>query len=207
MFRVTPKELIFFDLFVESANNACIAAEMLLDLMEDYNDVHDKTLKIESCEHDGDKCVHTIMNKLHLSFITPIDREDIDILAKELDNITDSIEATAHRFTMFNVIAIREEAISLARLIIQATKELKDLMAELKFMKRSESLMKKVIEVNRIEDEGDEIYRNAITKLFLTETDAIEIIKWKEIYEFLEATLDACEDAADLVEGVVMKHA
>ncbi|MCR4436422.1 MAG: DUF47 family protein [Clostridiales bacterium] len=207
MFRVTSKELIFFDMFVEGVENACKAAGLLLDLMTDYRSVHEKVRNIETCEHDGDKNVHDILHKLNQSFITPIDREDIDFIARELDNITDAIEATAHRFTMFNVVSIKEDAITLAKLIVQCTKELRDLMVELKNMKRSTTLQQKVIEVNRIENEGDDIYRSAITKLFVTEKDAIEIVKWKEIYEFLENTLDACEDVADSVEGVVMKHA
>jgi uncharacterized protein Yka (UPF0111/DUF47 family) len=108
---------------------------------------------------------------------------------------------------MFNVKDIKEEAITLATLNVKCTKELNDVMIELKNMKKSTSLKGKVIEINRIENEGDDIYRNAIAKLFVTEKDPVEIIKWKEIYEYLENTLDACEDVANIVEGVVMKHA
>lgn len=207
MFRITKKEEIFFDMFVETTQNSCRAAEMLVDLMKNYTDVNKKIKAIEDVEHECDQYVHKILAQLNKSFITPIDREDIYLIAKELDNITDYVESTAHRFKMLNVVTIREEAIKLAELAVVCTKELKDVMTELKNMKRSKTLKDKVIEVNRIENEGDEIYRNAMANLFTNEKDAIEVIKWKEIYEYLENTLDACEDVANIVEGVVMKNA
>lgn len=207
MFRITRKEEIFFDMFIETTQNSCKAAELLVDLMNQYTNVNEKIKVIEEVEHEGDQQVHKILEQLNKSFITPIDREDIHLIAKELDNITDYIESTAHRFQMFNVLSIREEAIKLAELAVVCTKELKEVMVELKNMKRSKLLKTKVIEVNRIENEGDDIYRTAMTNLFKNEKDAIEVIKWKEILEYLENTLDACEDVANIVEGVVMKHA
>ncbi len=124
-----------------------------------------------------------------------------------MDNITDDIEATAHRFNMLNVRSIPGDAVKLAKLITTCTNEVKNLMIELKNMKKSKTLNNIIIEINRLENEGDEIFRSAIAKLFVTEKDAIEVIKWKEIYEYLENTLDDCEDVANIVEGVVMKHA
>ncbi len=207
MFRITPKEEIFFDLFVETAKNTCRSAEMLEELMVNYVSVNDKIKQIEEIEHECDQNVHNILKQLNKSFITPIDREDIHAIAKEMDNITDAIESTAHRFRMFNVNSIKEDAKKVASLIVQCTKELTGVMEEMKNMKTSNELEKKIIEVNRIENVGDEIYRDAIAQLFVAEKDAIEVVKWKEIYEYLENTLDACEDVANLVEGVVMKHA
>jgi uncharacterized protein len=207
MFKITRKEEVFFDMFVATTENSCKAAEMLVDLMKDYTDVNNKIKAIEDVEHEGDQYVHKILAQLNKSFITPIDREDVYLIAKELDNITDYLESTAHRFKMLNVETIREEAIKLAELALICTNELKDIMHELKVMKKSKTLKQKVIEVNRIENEGDEIYRSAMYKLFTFEKDAIEVIKWKEIYEYLENTLDACEDVANIVEGVVMKNA
>lgn len=207
MFRITAKEEVFFDLFVETAENTCKSARMLEELMNNYVDIEARIKAIEETEHECDRRIHKILKLLNKSFITPIDREDIYLIAKELDNITDAIEATAHRFRMLNVKFIREDAKKLASLIVACTSELKGVMCEIKNMKKSTILEKRVIEVNRIEDEADEIYRNAITRLFVTEKDAVEVIKWKEIYEYLESTLDACEDVANIVEGVVMKHA
>jgi Phosphate transport regulator (distant homolog of PhoU) len=207
MFRVTAKEEIFFDLFVETVDATCKAAQMLEDLMNNYCDVHNKIKAIEEKEHECDQHVHRIFEQLNKSFITPIDREDIHLIAKELDNITDAIESTAHRFHMLNVQSIREESKLLAKLIVQCTAELRAVMADLKNMKKSTSLQKKIIEVNRIENEGDNVFRQAITQLFASEKDPLEVIKWKEIYEYLENTLDACEDVANIAEGVIMKNA
>jgi len=207
MFRITAKEGVFFDLFVDTAVDTCKAAKMLDEFMNNLVDVPQKVRAIEEIEHKCDGHVHKMLEQLNRSFITPIDREDIYLIAKELDNITDCIESTAHRFKMFNVTGIKEDARRLSNLIIQCTEELKGVMSELKSMKNSKTLKDKIIEVNRIEDEADDIFRNAMQQLFMTENNAIEVIKWKEIYEYLENTLDACEDVANIVEGVVMKNA
>lgn len=207
MFKISKKEEIFYDLFVETTEITCKSAVMLEELMKNFVDVGNKVKAIEETEHKCDQHVHKILEQLNKSFITPIDREDIYLIAKELDNITDDIEATAHRFIMLNVKSIREDALKLVKLIVDCTKELKDVMVELKNAKRSKTLKDKIIEVNRIENEGDEIFRSAVTNLFVSEKDALEVIKWKEIFEYLENTLDACEDVANIVEGVVMKHA
>lgn len=207
MFRITRKEEEFFDLFVEASEKSMEAAKLLEDLMTNYVDVSRKIDDIENIEHQCDMHVHKILQKLNASFITPIDREDIYLIAKELDTITDSIEATAHRFKMYNVTSIREDAKAMAKLITRCTSELTNLMHELKKMKDNKVLKEKIIEVNRLEDDGDGIFRTAVSKLFVTQEDATEVLKWKEIYEHLESTLDACEDVANIVEGVVMKHA
>lgn len=206
MFRVSRDEM-FFNYFVDTAENACKAGKMLEDLMVNYVNVNEKINAIEEIEHEGDRLVHTILQALHRSFITPIDREDIDLIAKEIDNITDSIESTAHRFNMFNIATIPEDAKTLAKLISEAVNEVKALMLELKNMKKSKVLKEKIILINKLENDGDQVFRTAITKLFLTSKDALEVVKWKEIYEYLENALDACEDVANIVEGVVTKHA
>ncbi len=207
MFKTSKKEEIFFDMFSETAETTLKAARALDELVKNYVNVDKKINAIEEIEHECDNQIHKIMQQINKSFITPIDREDICEIAKEMDNITDAIESTAHRFKMFNVKSIKEDAIKMVKLIVDCTLVLKGVMSELKNMKTSKTLQDKIIEVNRIEDEGDTIFRNAITKLFVVETDPIEVTKWKEIYEYLENTLDACEDVANIVEGVVMKHA
>jgi hypothetical protein len=206
MFKIGSKDTDFYDMFVETADKTCEAAQMLNDLMTNFSGIDAKINAIEEAEHTCDGYVHKILKQLNSTFITPIDREDIYLIAKELDNITDAIESTAHRFKMFGVKSITEDAVKLGGLIIECTRELKNVMVELKNMNKSSALNQKVIEVNRLEDEGDTIFRNAVTNLFLNEKDAIKVIVWKEIYELLENTLDACEDVANIVEGVVMKH-
>lgn len=207
MFRITRKEEVFFTMFENTADMACTAAKKLNDLINNYTDVDKKIDSIQEIEHKCDQLVHSIVEQLNRSFITPIDREDINEIAKVLDNIADAIEDTAHRFRLFDIKAVTEDAKKMSDLLVTCTEELKLVMTELKNMKTSKILCKKIIEVNRIENEGDNIYRNAMASLFTSGMDALEIIKWKEIYEFLENSLDACEDVANIVEGVVMKHA
>jgi len=207
MFRVTSKEERFFDYFIETSEIICKAAALLDDLTNNYNNVNEKIKSIEDAEHACDNMVHKILNELNKAFITPIDREDIYTIAREMDNITDDIEAAAQRFSMYNVKQVRPDALKLSKLIVNATSELKNVMIEMKNMKTSKTLEDKIIEVNNVEDEGDTAFRDAMANLFLTEQDAVEVIKWKEIIELFENTLDACEDVANIVEGVVMKHA
>ncbi len=206
MFRVTHKEERFYDMFVETVDLACAAAEKLDDLMTNYVNVREKINEIEEIEHQCDQSVHNIMKQLNRSFVTPIDREDINEVATGLDDITDAIEAAAHRFRMYNVEFVTEDAKALSKLIVASTKELRDVMIELKNMKTSKILLKKIYEVNRLENESDDLYRDAVSKLFANGHDALLVMKWKEIYELLENTLDECEDVANIVEGVVMKN-
>lgn len=207
MFRITQREKVFFDFFIETANKACIAAVKLDELVNNYTNVEEKIQVIKEVEHDCDRCIHDIFSQLNKSFITPIDREDIYEIAKALDNITDFIESTAQDFTMFNVKAMTQHAKEFTALIVKCTEELKSVMEELKNLKVSKSLMDKIIEVNRLENVGDELYRKSMAELFSDGLDAKEIMKWSVIYNSFEDSLDACEDVANIAEGVVMKHA
>lgn len=207
MSRLTPREDKFYDLFIDSAKIIHEASVMLVDLIKNYTDVENKVKNIEEMEHKGDKQVHDIMQQLNKTFITPFDREDIYAIAKQMDDIMDAIEATAHRFIMFNVGTIEQSAVILVEMIENQCRELISLMEELKNMKKSKKLTEKIIEINRIEDEGDRIFRKAITALFNEQIPALHVIKWREIFDYIEQTLDACEDVANTVEGVVMKNA
>jgi uncharacterized protein len=207
LFRTTSKDTIFYDLFIKSAETIYKSAIALDNMMKEYTNVEAKIASIKELEHDGDIISHQVFNQIHKSFITPIDREDIYLIARETDNIIDEIENCAHRFSMYNVTKIRPEAIEFCTLIVEATNELKVVMAEMKNLKRSKILREKIIEINRIENVGDDLYRRAITDLFHNEKDTLEVIKWKGIYKDFENALDACEEVANIVEGVVTKHA
>jgi predicted phosphate transport protein (TIGR00153 family) len=207
MLRVTKKEAVFFKYFQEMIDMAYESSCALEDLMTNYTDIENKIKVITDIEHTCDHHVHKILKQLNATFITPIDREDIYLIAKELDNIIDHIEETAHRFVIFNVKKIKSESIEVAKLITQSISHLQKLLAELVYMKASESMLKEIIEVNRLENQGDVIYRDELTKLFADETDAINVIRWQGIFSYLEKALDACEDVANIIEGVVMKHA
>ena len=207
MFTFTPKEDKFYEFFVQTANIAYTEAKLLLDFLNNLENSEENLKKLKEVEHEGDKKQHEILEQLNKTFITPIDREDIYIIAKDMDDIIDYIESTASRFVMFNVNECTEDAISLSKMIVQCCKELIVIMEELKNMKTSKQLSKKIIEVNRIEEDGDVISRKAIGDIFRKDIKVIDVIKWREIYQYLEDTLDACEDLANVIEGVVMKNA
>lgn len=188
-------------------DDTCRAAELLKDLIDHYTDVEEKIAAIEKIEHKCDADVHNILKQLNRAFITPIDREDIFVIAKEMDNITDNIESTAHRFKLFNIHTVTPVAMAMSDLIISSTQELNIIFQEFRHMKTSKVLHEKIIEVNRLENQADDVYRDAIQSLFLNETNPIELIKWKELYEYMEKSIDSCEDVANIIEGVVTKNA
>jgi predicted phosphate transport protein (TIGR00153 family) len=198
--------MIFYDLFSTVMVDTCKAAELLEDLLTNYVDVDDKILAIEKLEHSCDKTIHDIIEQLNRSFITPIDREDLFLIGKEIDKIIDSIEETAQSLKLFSIKKIKPEAIEMTKLSTQSTKVLSVVVDELKHMKTSKIMQDKIIEVNHIENIGDDTHNKIVRALFDNEKDPIEIIKWKEIFEDMESTLDDCEDIANMIEGIVSKN-
>ncbi|MGE5598422.1 MAG: DUF47 domain-containing protein [Bacteroidota bacterium] len=197
----------FFRLFETAAANVAEAAQVLSKITRHPGDKEAMTAELESLEHRGDELTHDLIAELNRAFITPIDREDIFLIAKETDNVIDAIEATAHRFIMLDVNDSTPAAQELARLIDAGAKELVNVMRELRRPKSIACDNRCVVEINRLEDEGDRIYRDAVKKLYADGGDILAIIKWREIYDHLEDTLDALEDVANIVEGIAMKHA
>jgi hypothetical protein len=206
MFKTTKRDLIFFDLFSVVMDDTCKAADLLHELFSNYTDIDDKIQAIEKLEHSCDRAVHDIMEHLNRSFVTPIDREDIFVIAKNLDNIIDNIEETAQSLKLFSITKIKPESIEMAELITNSTKVLSVVVSELKHFKTSKIMHPKIIEVNHIENQGDEAYYRIIQDLFNKEQNPLEVIKWKDIIENMESTLDACEDVANTIEGVVSKN-
>ncbi len=207
MIFLKKKEDVFYDLFDQTIDRVEQAGIALNDLMNDYTDVVSKICLLKDLEHECDSHIHHIMKALNSSFITPIDREDIYNIAKEMDNIVDTIEEAANSFDLFLITEVRDEAKVMSKLILECIVELKVVVNEMRRMKKSKLLKEKIIEVNRIENEGDVIYRKAIKSLFENETPPLEVVKWKLIFEFLEESIDSCENVANILEGVVMKHA
>ncbi len=196
----------FFYLFETAATNVANAAQALQNLTCDLSDREIKINEIEKLEHRGDELTHDIIAELHKAFITPIDREDIFLIAKETDNIIDNIEATAHRFSMFNITETTETAQKMAKLIVASAHELVAIMHDLRKINRIVVDNQLVVEINRLENVGDQIYRNAVQELFSGKFDPLTVIKWREILDHLENTLDALEDVANIVEGIAMKN-
>jgi hypothetical protein len=202
-----PQEAKIFDMFIAFAHMIYKSAEYLKEMMENLNDADSQFKRIKEMERKGDQQLHAIFEQINSTFLTPIDREDIYGIGKQMDDIADNIEATASRFVIFNISMATEKSRAMGDLIVDCTGELIELMEELKVMKKSKKIMKKIIEINRIEEECDSLYRHAIRDLFSGQMPVLEIIKWKDIYERLEKSVDACEDVANIVEGVLMKYA
>lgn len=206
MFSLMPREKIFFELFNKSAANARMAAEALLDLLTDYTDVPNKIQKLKNLEHAGDEIAHLIFDRLDQTFITPLDREDIHELTSRLDDITDLINAIGVRLALYKIEQPTEDARALARALVQATVSLAEAFALLDQLKRSNEILERCIDVHTQENESDRLYHHALSTLFDGPATPVEIIKWKDLYDKLEAGTDICEDVANVLHAVVIKN-
>ncbi|MFN8007936.1 MAG: DUF47 family protein [Terriglobia bacterium] len=204
MVRLVPKEEKFFDMFTAMAQNVHEATQLLRRMMEHPEEIQDLANSIKGLEHKGDRMIHDLMTKLNKTFIVPIDREDIYALASKIDDVIDLTEAVARRIILFKIEAMREPAIQLSYVLDRSTASLVSAVSELQ---NGLKVMDHCIEINRLEDEADHIYHLALGNLFDVETDPIALIKWKELYETLEASLDKCEDVANVIESIIVKNA
>ena len=204
MVRFIPREAKFFDLFAEMTINLTTGALQLRDLLQDYEDVSAGVQKIKGTEHKGDEIAHALFIKLNSSFITPFDREDIHTLASSLDDVLDYINAAADRLVTYKITKPPAAAVELATIILRQAEELAKAVA---LLEKGDALIEHCVEVNRLENEADAISRAAIGYLFETETDPIRLIKHKELIEVLEIATDKAEDAANVLETVVLKGA
>ena len=198
-----PKEREFFDLFEEAGNNAVRAAE-LLELMLDTWPDHGEALRdVVVCEQEGDRITHDIIQRLNQTFVTPFDREDIIALASALDNIVDFIEEIADFLGLFRIEAPTDQAQRMARVLHEATRQVNGAMPALR---RLEDIRTFMVEVNRLENEGDRILREAVATLFDHGIDPMMVIRWKDIYERLEDAIDATEAAMNIMSGIIIKN-
>lgn len=207
MLRTTKKEMAFYTDFTKMIDLIHDAALRLEDLLTNYTNVKIKIKEITEMEHNCDILCHQAIDRINDSFITPIDREDIFVIDKALDDIMDNIEETASRFEIYNIKAIVPEVIMFTKLITSSTARLQKLFKLMPHSNAAKEMQTEIIEVNRLENQGDAIYRQQLTDLFADEKDAIVILTWSNIYESLEKALDACEDIANIIEGVITKHA
>ena len=207
MIGIKKKEDIFYKMFVDFAGKIILAGEAFQDLVHNYENVDEKVANMKVLETECDMETHKILKSLHESFITPFDREDIYAITREMDSIVDCMEEVANRFQVFEVKVIKPEAVVLTDMILQSIRELETMFRHLAEMKKNSIVMEQIIEVNRIENEGDVVFRKALSTLFREEKDPIELIKWKHLYEQIEESIDCCENVANILEGVVMKYA
>jgi len=206
-FPFIPREEKFFDLFEESARNVVKAAQGLKNLVDEWQNVEEEVALVTELEHEGDTITHQIMAQLHRTFVTPFDREDIALLAHTLDDVTDFIHAAADAMLIYKVDHPSQRAKELADIIVQATAEVERAMPQLRHRAELRQILTRCVEINRLENMADRVFRSAMAELFNDSTDIAHIIKWREIYEHMESATDRCEDVANVLEGVALKHA
>jgi len=208
MFKFNQKDTEYFDLFVESARYFYNGALMMDEVMLDYSKATDKVREIMELEHEADAVNDKIIDKLNTTFITPIDREDIYAIANGLDDGVDILQGTLQRIVMYKAGKAMSGAVSLTKLIIESTEEIIKALTMLKDIRKNQAqILDATHKIAKLESEGDRVYRHEVAYLFDKEKNPIELIKWKDILENLEDTLDHCEKIGDMLRGVVMKYA
>lgn len=202
--RLIPRDERFFELFVEDAANMLGGARLLEAMLRSYDVLERRAGEIRDAEHRGDELSHQIGHRLEATFVTPFDREEIHALISGLDDVLDFIEEVADTFVLYRIEAPTPVAIQQASIIVQQCEQLYEALTHLRGFK---GLEKYWIEVHRLENEGDQLARKAIADLFSGGGDVLEVVKWKDIYALLEATIDKCEDVANIIERITIKHA
>jgi len=203
--KLLPKEENFLKQFNRTTDIILEAAIALDSLAADFSDVEVKVARIKHLEHEGDQVTHETFALLSRTWITPIDREDIHDLTKALDDILDLIDAGAARFVLFKIPGPTPELKAMTELIVQSARAIQRAMPLLQDLKNSNAIIAACVEINRLENEADALNRLAIGRLFENAKDPFVLMKWKEIYEVLEAATDACEDVANVLEQIVLK--
>ena len=198
-----PKERVFFDLFEEAGANIVRATELLERMLARWPDHGELSRDIVVCEQEGDRITHDIIQRLNSTFVTPIDREDIYALASSLDDIVDFVEEVADFMALYRIEAPMEQAQHMTRILHEAARQLSQAIPRLRSFKDIHHF---TIEVNRLENEGDRISREAMAALFEGGIDPMVVIRWKDIYERLENAIDATETVANILEGIVIKN-
>lgn len=202
--RLIPRDERFFDLFAEIAKRLTTSARLLNQLFAEPHRLDHYVAAIKAVEHEADNITYEVNAKLDTSFVTPLDREDIHTLTTRLDNVVDLIDGTARRVAMFHITEVREPARLLSDVLVRATD---CIAASVGSMKVRKLVAEKAREIKTLEEEGDAIYQEAVGHLFRNGTDALEVMKWKDLYDTLENALDECENVANALESISLKNA
>jgi predicted phosphate transport protein (TIGR00153 family) len=206
-FSLIPRDYHFYDLLHASAKNLVEAGAALLDLMEHYQNIDMKTAHIRELEHKGDAITHEIMARLHKTFVTPIEREDIARLADRMDDVMDHVEEASAAMKIYEVSGPTTHSAEMADIVRLMTIKVEEAISRLPDRRRLRDILPDCVELNRLENAADDLFRRAMAELFHSETAPADIIKWRDIYRQLEAATDRCEDVANLLEGIVLRHA
>ena len=202
--KLIPRDEKFFDLFDEIARRLTQAAKLQTQLFDDPERMAEHVASIKAVEHEADVLTHDVITRLNKSFVTPFDREDIHELASRLDDVVDLIDGTARRAVMFRITTVREPARQLAAVIVRAADRLEQAVVAIK---KPKVVIERGQEIKALEEEGDAIYHEAVGRLFDGGEDPIEVMRWKELYDTMERTLDQCEDVANVLESIALKNA
>jgi uncharacterized protein len=206
-FSLIPRERKFFALFEQSAQNAVKIAQQLKDMVYIWENVKQRVGIMNDLEHEGDAITHQIFEQLHRSVITPFDREDIAFLAHSLDDVSDFVHEAADAMLLYKVAKPTNRAKELVDIVVQAVAEVAKAISEIDNREGRKHLMERCVEINRLENIGDSVFRSAMAELFDDSTDVAGLIKWREIYTHMESVIDRCEDIANILEGVAIKYA
>ena len=206
-FSLIPRSGRFYELFDRSARNLVVASEALTDLLEHFENVETKTVHLKDLEHEGDEITHEIYLQVHKTFVTPFDREDITALAQRMDDVMDYIEGASTAIRTYGITQPTSAARGLADLIRLQCIQLEKAISVIRHKGRLKSILEQLKEINRLENEADSLFLNSMAELFRGEMNAVDIIKWRDIYDQLEEATDSCEQVAYVLEAIVLKHA
>ena len=201
--RLIPRDEKFFDMFAELAKRLTAAAQLVSQLIAEPHRRTELVSAVKAVEHEADNLTRDIISRINTSFVTPIDREDIHLLASRLDNVIDLLDGAARRIEMFRITGTTDHAKRLANVLTRAAVHIEEAVASIK---KPKIVAERTKEIKLLEEEGDGIYHEAVGLLFDGAQDAIHIMKWKEMYDRLESAIDECEDVANVLESISIKH-
>ena len=204
--RLLPHDASFFAHFEHQGKKTVEGCRAFLDMVEQPGDMERRAERVKQIEHECDEITHAVVEALHKTFITPIDRNDIYRLITKMDDIMDLVEAAADRLALYQIPTMTVEVADLARCLVDSAEHVVSAVSGIRDLGKPNGILQHCIEINRLENVADGILRGALARLFREEKDPIAVIKWKEIYETLESATDRCEDVANIIEGVVLEN-
>ncbi len=206
-FSFLPAEVKFYDYFEQASSNLLEGARLLQVLLDDYQNVEEQVAQITEIEHRGDFIVHEVTNLLPRTLITPIDSDDIQRLVSSVDDAVDAVQGVALRLQIYQIGEVRKPAKRLAHLILESAQELDLAMKGLRDKKQYGNIRERIVQINTLENNGDRVFYDGLSSLVAHREDIFDFIRWKEIYELLEATTDRIEDAGDVIQRVLIANA
>jgi predicted phosphate transport protein (TIGR00153 family) len=204
--RLLPHDASFFAHFEHQGKKTVEGCRAFLEMVENPTNLETRAERVKQIEHECDEITHAVVEGLHKTFITPIDRSDIYALITKMDDIMDFVEAAADRLALYEIPTMTKEVGELARTLVQSAEHVLGAVSSIRDLGKPNGILQHCIEINRLENVADSILRSALARLFKNEKDPIAVIKWKEIYETLESATDRCEDVANIIEGVVLEN-